>query len=112
MDNVLQHIKMMCGIPPTDTSFDIELITLINTTFNFLSQLGVEEMDAVPEIHSATTWTEVLQGQASLNMVKEYVSLKVRLMFDPPANSTLVSSYENAIRELEWRICNRPRPQI
>jgi hypothetical protein len=37
-------------------------------------------------------------------MVKSYVSMKVRLMFDPPTTGTLTDAINKQISELEWRM--------
>ena len=37
-------------------------------------------------------------------MVKTYIYLKVRLMFDPPTSGVLIDSMNNMISELEWRL--------
>ena len=39
-----------------------------------------------------------------LDSVKTYVYLKVKLVFDPPLNSSLMDSFERQIKELEWRL--------
>ena len=36
--------------------------------------------------------------------VKQYVFLKVKLIFDPPANSTIVNVYKEQIDMLEWTL--------
>ena len=37
-------------------------------------------------------------------MIKNYIYLKVKLVFDPPQSSRVIESYENQIKELEFRI--------
>ena len=49
-------------------------------------------------------WEEFTQGRKDLEIIKSFVYLKVRLMFDPPQNSFLVDSIEKQISEYEWRI--------
>ena len=39
-----------------------------------------------------------------LNLVKSYVHMKVRLMFDPPTSSAVTDAINKTISELEWRI--------
>lgn len=40
----------------------------------------------------------------NLNMVKTYIYLKVRLLFDPPTSSALIESINRTLSEIEWRI--------
>ena len=37
-------------------------------------------------------------------MVRSYIYMKVRLMFDPPTIGILVESMNSMISELEWRL--------
>ena len=37
-------------------------------------------------------------------MVKSYVYLKVRLLFDPPASSAVIDAIKQQIAEYEWRL--------
>ena len=37
-------------------------------------------------------------------MVKTYIYMKVRLIFDPPTISSVIDAYKNQIAELEWRL--------
>ena len=39
-----------------------------------------------------------------MNSVKSYIYLKVRLLFDPPLNSSIIEAIQQSIRELEWRL--------
>ena len=50
------------------------------------------------------TWDQFLpnEDEARFVQAKSYVYLRVRLLFDPPQNSTAVKSIEENIREYEW----------
>jgi hypothetical protein len=37
-------------------------------------------------------------------MVKTYIYLKVRLLFDPPSNSSVAEAFNAQASELEWRL--------
>jgi len=103
MVSILDSIKQLLGIDVNDTSFDKELIIHINGALMILKQLGVG-----PEFYSIkdknNVWEEFTQGRKDLEIIKSFVYLKVRLMFDPPQNSFLVNSIEKQISEYEWRI--------
>jgi len=103
MVSILDSIKQLLGIDLNDTSFDKELIMHINGALMIINQLGVG-----PEFYSITdknnVWEEFTQGRKDLEIIKSFVYLKVRLMFDPPQNSFLVDSIEKQISEYEWRI--------
>lgn len=101
--SILNSIKQLLGIEQDVTAFDEELKIHINTALSILMQLGVNEdqfMITGPE----ETWEDILPRGANLELVKSYVYLKVRMIFDPPASSITSGSFEKNIAELEWRI--------
>jgi hypothetical protein len=50
------------------------------------------------------TWDEFIGSVAEYNMVKTYIGLKVRMLFDPPGTSFHIAAMEKQIEEYEWRI--------
>ena len=104
-ESILNSIKKMLGIYPTVAEFDSELMLHINSVLASLIQMGVGPADTGYVITSSTnTWTEFLSGDKRLESVKSYVYLKVRLIFDPPVQSSVIDAFEKQIKELEFRI--------
>ena len=105
MVSILTSIKKMCGILDDDNSFDEELIIYINTVFGTLTQLGVGPKTGFSINGPFDVWTAFLDsGNLNFELIKSYIYLKVRMMFDLPQNSFLVNALEQQIKELEWRI--------
>ena len=104
MESILTSVKKMLGIAEDYEHFDPELIMHINTALNILSQLGVGPEEGYAIESSDDPWTDFIGEGALLEMVKTYVYLKVKLMFDSPAASAVIESYNRQISELEWRI--------
>lgn len=102
-DSILNSVKLQLGILPEYTVFDQQLIIAINTAFSILHQLGVGPKDGYAIEDESNRWDEVVTKQ-SLNMVKSYVFLKVKLLFDPPATSFVLDAYNKQLSEMEWRI--------
>lgn len=105
-DNIIDSIKSYIGISETDTAFDQDIVLHINSTFSTLYQLGVGD-EAPYRITSdnKVTWTELFSDYSNcLDFIKEYTYLKVRLLFDPPTNSSLLESLKQSIQETEYRI--------
>jgi hypothetical protein len=102
-DSILNSVKLQLGILPEYTVFDQQLILAINTAFSILHQLGVGPKDGYAIEDESNRWDEVVTKQ-SLNMVKSYVFLKVKLLFDPPATSFVLDAYNKQLAEMEWRI--------
>lgn len=99
--NILESTKQLAGIEPEDTSFDLDIITYINSTIATLYQIGVESN--IYLVDDATEWNEYLPDSPLLGLVKDYISKKVRLKFDPPSGSAF-DALKAVIDELEWRI--------
>lgn len=111
-ESILNSIKSTLGYAPEDTGFDSEIMLHINTMLADLALLGVGPPEGVYITDATTTWTD-LTDQAKLNLVRSYVFLRVKMMFDSnnmPAH--LISAYERQIEELGWKITVLADPKI
>lgn len=79
---------------------------MVNSTFYILSQLGLSEADSYSITGPDETWDEFFKGRKDLEIVKTYISMKVKMMFDPPTSSAAMEAYKRQIDEHEWRIAN------
>ena len=103
MESILTSVKKMLGITEEYTAFDPELIMYINSVFTTLHQLGVGPAEPYYITDELNTWDEFVTT-GSLESVKSYVYLKVRLIFDPPESSAVQTSFQEMAKELEWRM--------
>ena len=106
-DSILISVKKLLGITEEYTHFDQDIIMHINSAIFVLSQLGVETADGFAITGPNETWSDLMPNadqQKSLESVKTYIYLKVRLPFDPPSASAVIESTNKLINELEWRI--------
>lgn len=94
----------MLGIPEEDSAFDNDIVMHINTVFGILTQMGVGSQDGFSITGYSEEWNSFTESQTKLEMVKSYIYLKVRLLFDPPQSSSLIESINRLISELEWRL--------
>lgn len=99
---ILDDIKKQIGIVPEYLQFDDQLIMDLNAAFNTLHQLGFGPEEGF-SIDADTTWDSVLHTKR-LNFIKSYISMKVRVMFDPPSSSFALDALNKQIAEYEWRI--------
>lgn len=104
MDSILTSIKKLLGITAEYTQFDTDLIIHINSVFSILTQLGVGPSTGFSIHDEYSVWTDFLPEDPRLEMVKTYVYLKVRLMFDPPDRSAVADAVKRQIDELEFRL--------
>lgn len=104
MESILTSIKKLLGITEDETHFDQDIIMHINSVFSILTQMGVGPVDGFVIRDSNSVWNDFIKDDTRLELIKSYVHMKVRLMFDPPASSTILQSINSLISELEWRI--------
>lgn len=104
MESILTSIKKLLGIEENYTHFDADLIMHINSVFMILTQIGVGPANGFSIQDAETTWQEFLPEDSNLEAVKSFIHLKVKLMFDPPTNSSHLESIKQLASELEWRL--------
>ena len=103
-ESILTSVKNFLGIAEEYKAFDDKLIPIINTVFPILRQLGVGPDRPFYVEDCTTSWREFSDEISNLLMVKTYVGLKVKKLFDPAQNGTLAEAENNSIAELEWRL--------
>lgn len=104
-ESILVTIKKMLGVAQEYNAFDVDIIVNINSVFLSLNQLGVGPSTPYHISSSAETWSDFLGTQMDiLEGVQTYTYLKVRLLFDPPTNSFVVTAMQEQCKELEWRM--------
>ena len=104
MESILTSIKKMLGIGEEYAHFDADIIFHINSALMTLNQLGVGPADGFFVSTDEQTWEDFLGESKKLEAVKSYIYLRVKLLFDPPANGTLVEAMNKQSAEFEWRL--------
>lgn len=104
MNSVLSSIKKMIGIEEDYTHFDKDIIVQINSTLITLRQIGVEMKENFFVVDHSNTWDESMIDASILDMVELYIYLKVRLIFDPPQNTSVQDSINKNLSEIEFRL--------
>lgn len=104
MDSILTSIKKLLGMDADYTAFDTDVIIHINTALAILYQLGVGPDKGFRIRDDSATWQDFVGEDTRLDDVKDYVYLKVKLLFDPPSSSAAIQSTESLISEIEWRL--------
>ena len=105
-DSILATIKKMLGLATEYTPFDQDIIVLINSQFMALHQLGVGPQDnkGFSINDYSAKWSDFLGDEINLNSVKQYIYMKVRMVFDPPGNSFVMDALKQQCQEIEWRL--------
>ena len=104
MASILDSVKKLLAVPDDYHYFDDVIVMHINSVFSILVQLGVGPDEGFAITGNSETWDDFIPEDSNLEMIKTYVYLKVRLMFDPPTNGSLIEAINRQVSELEWRI--------
>lgn len=104
MDSILTSIKKLLGIDESYTHFDTDIVIHINSVFLNLTQIGVGPKEGFSITDKSDTWDDFVMESPKLQAIKSFVYLKVRLLFDPPQNSSMVEAINRQASELEWRL--------
>lgn len=101
--SILKTIRKMIGPSEDYTYFDTDLIIHINAAFSRLCQLGVGTENPFMIQGELETWNDFIDISYQ-EEVKQYIYLKTKLMFDPPANGSVINTYKEQIDMLEWTL--------
>lgn len=105
MKSILGSVrKMIGGIAGEESPFDSDLIIHINSVFTIVNQLGVGPKEVYSITGEDETWDDFFSDTKIINLVKSYVYLKVKILFDPPTSGVLHEALERQITEAEWRL--------
>lgn len=103
-DSILQTIKKLVGMDENYNAFDLDLMIGINSSFSILNQLGVGPEKAFSITGPNETWKDFFSDSDTIALVKSYIYLRTRLLFDPPETGVLHEAIERQIKEFEWRL--------
>lgn len=103
MSSILNDTKKQLGIDEAYEYFDPVILMNINSVFVTLNQLGVGP-DTIFSIEDEEDDWDDFMTDSTVAMVKPYLYMKVRLMFDPPQQQTLLDAMERQVSELEFRL--------
>ncbi len=102
-NSILGTVSKLLG--SEDEYFEPDLITHINSVFATLQQLGVGPEDGFSISDDTALWSEYTNDLKILNMVKSYMVLKVKLLFDNSTTSSYVIDHmKQQCAEYEWRL--------
>lgn len=103
INSILTSTKKNLGILEEYEHFDPELIVYINTVFALLTQLGVGPDEGFQIEDKTAVWTDFITDQKVLNVVKSYMYIRVRMLFDPPTGAVL-DALQRTSDEFEYRL--------
>lgn len=113
MESILTSVKQMLGLTEEYTPFDMELTMHINSILPVLTQIGIGPVEGFNIVDASDTWEDFIGVDPRLNMVKTYIYIRVKLIFDSQAmSSATIEAYNQTARELEWRLNTAAEHQV
>lgn len=109
-ESILNTIKKLVGIDKDYGAFDVDLIVAINGAFMILNQLGVGPEKPFSITSEKEVWTDFSTDISNLELVKNDIYLRTRLLFDPPSTGVLHEAMERQISEFECRLMIQADP--
>lgn len=104
-ESIIDSLKGYLGVQKEDDAFDQDIVLHANNAFSVLYQVGVGKDKPIRIFDKEDAWGCLFQDYDKvLDMIKEYTFLRVRLLFDPPQNSSVMDSLKQTISECEYRI--------
>lgn len=103
-DSILISTKKILGLSEDYAAFDLDVLTHINMAFATLNQLGVGPSVSFSVEDSSAGWSDLGVPPGQLSLVRTYVYLKTKMLFDPPGTSFVIEATNKQIAELEWRL--------
>lgn len=105
-ESILTSTKKALSIARDYEAFDEDIIMHINSVFSVLTQLGIGPTEGFSIEDDSSGWDEFIEEDDLLlmNMVRSYMYVKVRMLFDPPATSFTIEAFNKQIEEFEYRI--------
>ena len=102
--SILKTIRGMLGTDEDYEHFDSQIIPHINAAFSRLCRLGVGPEKPFKITGIEEEWTDFMEDGYQ-EEIKEYIFLKVKTVFDTSTiNSSVLSAYNDRIKELEWEL--------
>ena len=105
--SILKSVKKTLGLDENYDAFDHDVITHVNSAFFTLHQLGIGPTEGFMIEGDEEIWDEFTGTgvkMTTLNAVKTYIYLYVRLLFDPPGTPHHIKAAEDQKTELTHRL--------
>ena len=99
---ILTTIKTALGYSEDYTPFDAEIAMHINGALMRLCQLGVgPEKGFSIGTNYTEKWSDLIGDAENLEGAKNYVYIKTKLVFDPPASAAVIEAMKEQMKEYE-----------
>jgi len=112
MNKILSSTKELLGIPDAATEFDSQLVLQINSVLTTLHEIGFSEDVYQTTLTDGDLEEYIPDDEAIRAKVQMYIFTKVRLVFDPPTSSFVLTALQATAAEYEWRLTDYCPPNV
>jgi hypothetical protein len=102
--SILTSTKKVLQIGDDDESFDLDIMTHINSAFSTLHQVGIGPLAGFAIEDDTSNWDDFVDSGPMQNLIKTFVQLHTRLLFDPPATTFHLNAVKDQLQETTWRL--------
>lgn len=103
-DSIFDCIKKLLNVDVEDFGFDMDIIMHINSALMVLTQIGIGPVEGFVITDNTSKWQDFIGNSIKLEAIRTYIYLKVKLVFDPPASTTVLDAMSRSVTEFEWRL--------
>lgn len=103
-NSILTSTKKILGISEDYEVFDLDITTHINAAFSVINQIGLGPDEGFMIEDEDAEWGDLGLPLNQMNLLRTYVFLKVRMLFDPPNTSFVIDAMNTQIQEYESRL--------
>lgn len=104
MSSILKDVRHKIGPSEDYDYFDKDIIDAINMAFSKLNQIGAGPVNGFKIESIDEQWEDFTDNTVLLGFVQTFVYDNVRLIFDPPNSSFVLSAIKDRIEETTFRI--------
>jgi hypothetical protein len=105
IDSILNSIKKSLDIDEDYDAFDDVIMMHINSQFSVLFSIGACGPEPFMILGSDEKWSDYYGDIKQAQMVKTYIFLKVKVLFDSASmTSFTLNAFQEQAKELEWRL--------
>lgn len=113
MSSALQDVKKLLNISPDNTDFDVDVKSLMNSSLAVVFQACPVIKRSSPVDRGSEGWTELYDidelktttpRHIIENLIETFVTMDVRLKFDPSINTAVKEAHQACRDEMLWRL--------
>ena len=101
-ESILESTKSSLGVCYNE--YDPDLIMYINASLADLTIAGAGPKSGFRITGTNETWEQFCDDTTALALIKQYVTLKVKSLFDPPTSSFVLQAIQDSANDTLYKI--------